>query len=111
MSSNIVPRNYGSANPYTPDLNRRGRQALETINGNGVVQRQADVEETRTRGNRVDLEAALAVHTMERAVDVVQARRDLAQGDPDIELALLPFQQNAFRKMQQQQNGQFGLFG
>lgn len=109
--SNLVPRSSGNVNPFVSDLNRNGQKAITRIRGNAIVQREADIERARTVGNRVDLEAALAIHTMDRAVDVIQVRRDLAQGDPDIDLALLPFQQRAFRNMQREQDNPFGLFG
>jgi hypothetical protein len=48
---------------------------------------------------------------MERAVDIIQCRRDLAQGDPDIELELMPFQRAAFRGMLSTQHRLYGPLG
>jgi hypothetical protein len=89
---------------------RSEQRAIDQIEGTGRLDRAIDVEAARRVGNRIDLVAATTVHTMERATDVIQARRDLAAGDPDIELQLMPFQQAGFRRMARLQSNLFGDF-
>ena len=84
------------------------RHQLET---NGELARAADTERARIVGNRVDLAAAVGVHTMRRAVDVVEAARDLAHGDPETELALMPFRNATLRSMNRLQSDLFGELG
>jgi hypothetical protein len=82
--------------------------ARRQLEANGDLARAADTERARIVGNRIDLSAAVGVHTMRRAVDLVEATRDLAQGDPDTELVLLAIRNTTIRKMNRWQGDLFG---
>jgi hypothetical protein len=84
------------------------QRQLET---RGELARAADAEHARIVGNRITLAAAVGVHTMRRAVDVVEATRDLAQGDPDTELVLMAIRNTTLRKMNRLQSDLFGELG
>jgi hypothetical protein len=85
--------------------------ARRQLERNGELARAADEEQARIVGNRIGLTAALGAHTMRRAVDVIHATRDLAQGDPETELLLSPFRNAALRRMNELQNGLFDELG
>jgi hypothetical protein len=106
--SALARRNNSASELLRPS--RAEQRAINQIEGTGRLNRLADVETTRRVGNRVDLVAATTVHTMERAVDVIKARRDLAAGDLDIELQLMPFQQAGFHRMARLQTDLFSDF-
>lgn len=112
MSGNLARRDID-----TPTLSgdhrptRAEQRTMSRIEGRGAIERLDDTEQARRVGNRIDLHAALAIHTMGRAVEVIQARRDLAKGDPDIDLELLVFQRTAFHRMQALQSGLFEPLG
>jgi hypothetical protein len=104
--SGYAPAGYGDHWP-----SRSEERAISEIEGRGMLQRRQDIEAGRRTANRVDVVAALAGHTMERAEGLIRYRRDLAAGDPDIELGLLPFQQAAFRKMLSLNHNLYGPLG
>lgn len=112
MSGNLARRDSDTPTLSGDHRPTRGEQrAISRIEGRGAIERLDDIEQGRRVGNRIDIGAALAIHTMGRAVEVIQARRDLAGGDPDIELELLAFQRTAFHRMQALQSSLFEPLG
>lgn len=101
-----APAGYGDHWP-----SRSEARAISKIEGRGAVERRADIEYGRRIANRMDVTAAVAGHAMERAEGLIRYRRDLAAGDPDIEVELMPFQRAASRKMLSMQEGMFGVLG
>lgn len=106
--SNITPYSGGSAALSSGTWpSRKEERALAKVQSRGTIDRAVDVEQTRRRGNQIELEGALTVHTARTALNVAATIEEMTADNPHAQMLVAPILQTGLRKMMRLQEGLF----